>query len=336
LVRGKVTKFKLEAAALQAQPATVEIVHVYRGSQELIGITFTDHYIAVGIGGYSGVPNEYVVKSFEAGEEGIWSLTKVKSELITNTDYRLSFARRARKVDHPRYSQIVTLAEAVEKYTKAKPDEQSKLAEELVQDPAREIGYWIIHTLGDSEAKADRDLLVKWRKKPDLPLSAQIALDEVSCNREREVWFFSPERATMLKGGVSGKADEFHVKRLIGRLDVAMQTDQLRGDKAIELLQIAVLNKEWRKEDRLYSIRSINNIAHRIVDHQAAYDWLFDQMKSNPDIDVRRTAAGAVGSLSLYPKRTKLVEEYSATAKDPEVVKALQEAFNRAKVMDKK
>jgi hypothetical protein len=102
------------------------------------------------------------------------------------------------------------------------------------------------------------------------------------------------------------------------------------------LLQIAVLNKEWRKEDRLYSIRSINNIAHRIVDHQAAYDWLFDQMKSNPDIDVRRTAAGAVGSLSLYPKRTKLVEEYSATAKDPEVVKALQEAFNRAKVMDKK
>ena len=120
-------------------------------------------------------------------------------------------------------------------------------------------------------------------------------------------------------------------------VDMASQHDQLRGDKAFELVQISTSNKDWRNEDRRNAIWFVGLLARRMVDHQATYEWLFEQMRSNPDLDMRRTAAGVVGSLLLQPKRIQAVEDYLATEeKDATIIKNLRAAVKKAKEADKK
>ncbi len=253
-------------------------------------------------------------------------------------DRRLPFICRSRKLDDRRHAQHSLLAEAVEKYANAKPEDQPELSAKLAQDATPELCYWMVRTLGESDAKFAGDLLARWRKKPgDLPLRAQIALDEVLCAKERADWFSTPERTALLKSWVTGKADEYHTQRVLSRLDMASQHDQLRGDKAIELVQISTSNKDWRNEDRRNAIWFVGLLARRMVDHQATYEWLFEQMRSNPDLDMRRTAAGVVGSLLLQPKRIQAVEDYLATEeKDATIIKNLRAAVKKAKEADKK
>jgi hypothetical protein len=336
LVRAKVVTVTPATGWPEGSIATVEVAHVYRGDPGMVGKTFSDRSITLTGGGFASVGPQFHVYKFNVDDEGIWSLARRGDKVHPAVDPRLTFACRSCKASDPRYARIVALAEAVERYMKAKPGDRPALAKALAQDAVPEVGYWVVHTVGASCAKFSTDLLAEWRSKADLPLGAGIALDEVLCTREREGWFFTPERTALLKGWVSGKADEHLTTRVIDRLDIASQRGELRGDKAVELLQAAALNKEWRKEDRLKAIRRACELAHRLVDHQAAYDWLFDQMKSNPDADVRKSAAGAVGSLSTYPKRLKAIEEHLATEKDAEVANALRDAVLRAKEADKK
>ena len=129
---------------------------------------------------------------------------------------------------------------------------------------------------------------------------------------------------------------QYHAQRILNRLDMATQHDELRGDEAIKLIQKSALNKDWRTEDRRNAIWFVGVLARRMVDHQAAYDWLFDQMRTHSDLDTRRTAANVVGSLSLQPKRTQAVEDYLATEKDAAVAKALRDAVKWAKEKDQK
>ena len=138
-------------------------------------------------------------------------------------------------------------------------------------------------------------------------MRAQIALDEVLCAKERADWFSAPERTTLLKSWVTGKADEYHARAVLSRFYSSAQADELCREKAIELNQVAALNKDWRNEDRRMAVNSVGSHARRMVDHQVAYEWLFDQMRNNPDLDTRRVAANVVGSLPPLHEITKNV-----------------------------
>ena len=68
----------------------------------------------------------------------------------------------------------------------------------------------------------------------------------------------------------------------------------------------------------------------------AAIDWVFDQMRTNDNIDLRRAAAGTLTQLPLYPARLKAIEEHLATEKDAKVAESLRAAVKKAKEADKK
>ncbi len=244
---------------------------------------------------------------------------------------------KSRTADNPRHAQEIDLAEAIEKYTKTKPEERAKLAEKLANDTTPEVCYWMVRTIGDSDEKFAGELLDKWRKNVgELPLRSQIALDELNCIKVKEDWYTSGKRTELLKNWVSRKANEHDAYLVLGRLYASYQAFEMRGEAVIEILQLAVGNKDWRKEDRIKAIGSVGYHANRIPDFLAAYDWLFELMKTSPEIEFRRRAAYEVGTLSLYPKRIQAVEDFLTTEKDPEIIKTLRDALKKAKESEKK
>ena len=68
----------------------------------------------------------------------------------------------------------------------------------------------------------------------------------------------------------------------------------------------------------------------------AAIDWVYEQMRANENIDLRRTAAGTLTQLPHYPARLKAIEEHLASEKDAEVAESLRAAVKKAKEADKK
>ena len=238
LVRAKVTA--IDSVTANRSVATLEVVHVYCGPAKLKGRSFRDTQMFAHSAGYPAHAR------FEIGEEGIWVLHADKEKLWLIDCDRLPFRYRSRKADSPEnHPRVVALAEAVEAYAKAKPEDRPALAAKLAQDATPEVGYWMVRTLGDSDEKFALDLLAQWRKKPGgLPLQAQIGLDEVLCAKAREDWVAAPVRTALLESWVTGKADEYHAQRVLSRLSMATQHDELPGE-AIKLIQISALNKDW-------------------------------------------------------------------------------------------
>jgi hypothetical protein len=69
----------------------------------------------------------------------------------------------------------------------------------------------------------------------------------------------------------------------------------------------------------------------RVVD-DAAFDWLFEQIKRGKDVEARRAAAYSVRNfLPLTQTQVEAAEEYVEGEKDKEAADALRAAVNKAK-----
>jgi hypothetical protein len=244
----------------------------------------------------------------------------------------MPFQYRCRKSDNPRYAQVVALAEAIETYSRAKPDEQFSTLRALVKDRTPEVSSWSIRTLGDSNGDTARNLLAGLAAKPDLPLAGQVALDEVQSKKLGEDWLGSEARGKILKSWVTGKADEYDAQLILSRIDMADQTEELPNKQAGEFTRIAAGNKDWPWAARRNAIFFVGLIARRGVDDGPAYDWLFALVRTDRDIEVRRAAAYTIRNhIQLYPSRLKAVEEFLATEPDKEIGEALREAVRKEK-----
>lgn len=331
LVRAKVTS--IDKVTANRSRATLEVVHVYHvssGRAGLMGRSFRDTQMFENMGGSPAHAR------FEIGEEGIWVLRDDQDGLRPTDDDRLPFRYRSRKADSPEnHPRVVALAETVETYAKAKPEDRPVLAETLARNGTALVSYWMVGTLADTDEPFAGELLAEWRKNPaGLPFLGQIALDKVLCARDREArdreeWFSAPERAKLLVGWVSEKRPDLHPGSVVSRLDSATQEGALREDRLLELVRIAASNKDWGLEDRRGAIGLLAR--RRKTDPRPTYDWLFDQIKTHPDVDMRTMAAGVLGGLGFDEKWVRAVEDYLATEKDASIVKALRDAVKWAK-----
>ena len=308
-------------------PATLEIVHVYSGAIDLRGKTFHDWQSAVSAtGGSASAP-------FKVGEEGIWILKGFKNELGPATDPLLPFQYRCRKTENQRYTQIIALAEAIEKAEKSKPDSRISLLRDMVKDRTPEISAWAVRALAASGLMEAWEFLDRLAEipNPDLPLAGQIALDEVLAQRKQDEWLKSKVRAALLRSWVDGKADDYHALLVLQRIDMTAQFGELPNKVAVELARVAAENKDWSKVARLDAFYRVGLIASRGLDDEPAYNWLLEHIRTNRDPDLRRAAAHALaGGIKLYPARVKAVEEQLRTETDKEISRALREAIKAA------
>lgn len=332
VVRAKVKSVgeKLKHGAV---PATFEVVYVYSASGDLVGTTFTDYQYGGPPQQGSGGPPIRNRAPFAVDEEGLWEIQVVTRNGKTEHLPRVL----SRKADNPDgHAAVVAWAERVEKVERAKPDERLALLKKYVEDSSLGMTGWALTRLGELDAADAGEYLGGLAAKPGEKLSVplQITLDEVLIARQGADWQESKPRLAMLRAWVSGKPADKNVGWVLGRIDRSHQRQELTDAVAVELIRTAAENKEWPKESRRYAVLLLGGIAGRCANEDvrtAAYEWVFEQMRANEDIELRRAAADTLPVFPLYPARLKAVEEHLLTETDEKVAARLRAAVKKAK-----
>lgn len=329
---------KIDTSSPKMSVATLEVVRVYVGDSLALGATFQDAHLDMDYNGLSARSPFLTL-----GEEGLWSISKAGDKYVLTKDPNLPCPVRCRDVkgkDGFRYKEMVELAEAVEKVEKEKPEKRLGLLRELIADTTYELAYWAMTAISRSDTADAKRLLDQLANKPDpsFGIGAQIALDQQLCKKQENDWQDSKPRSEMLRTWVSGKKDQHDAGRILSRLYNAHQDHNLADKLAVELWRTAAENKEWPLDTRKYAIWRMDFVVKFSANDEArfaAIDWVYEQMRSNDTIELRRAAADTLSQLPLYPKRLKAIEEHLATEKDERVAEALRAAIKKARENDK-
>lgn len=325
LVRAKVTSVEVVTKG-KVEVAVLEIVHVYSGKPGLRGQTFKDTYREQDLRGRAArFP-------FQLEEEGLWTVwTDAKGVLSPVRDSSLPFRTRSQK-GNPAHADHVKLAEVIETVETGKKGERVEKLTKLTGDAMPDVAAWAVWTLGASDDPAATKFLDGFAAKPDatIPLRAQVAADEVLCRTRQDDWFRVKPRTAMLKAWATGKADKHDAHRVLSRIDLSDQGEQIRNDVACEVVHLAVGNKDWPMEVRRYALTLLGKLGERVVDDSTAFDGLFDVIKNGQGSELRQAAAfSLLKHIRLHQKRRKVVEEYLTSEKDKTVAQALRDAIRK-------
>lgn len=331
LVRGRVERVE-EGIKRESAVATVKIVHIYSGMANLLGKSFTDKYLQIDLRG------DAAHSPFEVGEEGLWTVKQVENDIQLSSRADLPFRHRFRKSNGLRYAPMIRLAEGIEKLESVAVERRVAVFRELAKDITPEVAGWAMATLAASDTADARKYLDALAAKPDptLPIAAQVALDAALSKRDDGDWPQSKQRLAMLRAWVAAKRDEHDGMAILQRVIKAHGNQGLRDSEALELFVAAAGNREWPWYARRFAIMfGVGGVARGGVDNEAAvaaYEWLFDRIRKDADIEVRRAAAYTMrNSVILFPPQIKIIEEYLPKEPDKEVKAALAEAVKNAK-----
>jgi hypothetical protein len=333
LVRGRVTAVG-ERQQSGAVIATIEVVYVYAGPATILKGTFQD--TQRGEGDYNG---RAARSPFTVGEEGLWSIREVKGRLQIDSPGAWPIRYRSRKADNPRHPQAVLVAEVIEKVAAAKLDDRFAILKPLLRNETTEVAAWAMKALGRSEGAAERDYIAGQCQKPDtsLPITVQIALDEVLVERKGTVWQASKPREALLVSWVDGKRGDDEAGQILSRVYMAYQGYALSAKAATELHIAAATNAGYSRASRQRAIGYLGSTARLRGEDEAAFDWLLEFARRGIEIELRRGAAETLRDyFALTPKREKRVEELLRTETDNAVRTALEQALKKAKEREKK
>jgi hypothetical protein len=330
LVQARVKSVEPDANG-RSGTALLEILHVYSGDPKLKGVTFTDEYNRG-----PDARGRAALHTYKVDEEGLWSIHEAgnaKGVYKPVTDRRLPFRIRSLDVPNSRHAEHLKLAEVIESVHVAAEGKQGKMLVVLANDQLPEIATWAVRTLGGSDDPAAGKFLDGFVEKPDATLSppVQIAWDEVLCEKRSE-WPIKETRVKWLTGWVKGKADKDHALRLLSRLHMSHQREELRTAQAVGLVCAAADNTEWPVYARREAIRYAGFFGEESPEDDTAFDCLIGQIKRGKDVEIRRVAAESIRySVRMLPARLKAVEDHMASEKDTEVLASLTRAVRKAK-----
>jgi hypothetical protein len=279
-------------------------------------MTFTDK-----LGRHSVVKTD----AFIPGEEGLWSLTGSDGKLIVVPDKTLPFIGSARKRFHHRYAELLAVANAARVAFEVPPERRSEVLSEYAFSCTPEVSAWAVSAIDATGEKAT-NVLDRLADRADLPAAGQVVLDEALCRRKGDDWAGSDTRDRLLQSWVTGKSNQHDATLVLARLDLSAQLGELPHDRASELTRIAAENKGWPREARLEAVRRVGLVGVRAINDDPAFNWLILQVRTHPDPDYRRKAAGAITWFPLYPARLKAVTEQLMAEKDQEVAALLTKA----------
>lgn len=326
LVRAKVKS--VGEVTKNSSVATLEVVHVYAGEPRLVGQMFRDTQAFEHSAGYPATAR------FEVDEEGIWSLLEESKGLLPRDVPAMPFRIRSRKADNSRHAQAIALAEAVEKYSQAKPDARSAMLQSLALDETPEVSAWAVRsipssTTSDTEVGKILDGLLNEERLPRL---GQIALDEILCERKGKEWQTAETRLKRLRSWVAEKADEFDATASIRRIDLAAQKRQLKDETAVELAQVAARNSKLTTDVRREAMNLIGRIAKATLDYSAPFTFLAAQVEKADEKELRWAAALNIRNfIPLDAEKVKRVQQLADQVTDPDVTTVLKEALAKTK-----
>ena len=210
---------------------------------------------------------------------------------------------------------------------------------ELVRNDTREVAGWAMAALAKSDDPVAGKYLDGLAEKPDptLPVAALVALDEVLAKRKGTEWMASKPRLAQFRSWVDTKQSEEDALSILGCIFDAYRGQHLAGDLAVDYFRTAAENRLWPWSSRRRAIFGVGSIAASGVDNDAAvaaYEWLFDRIRKDDEIEVRWASAYSLRNfVTLFPPQIKAIEEYLPKETDKEVKATLTEAVKKAKEM---
>lgn len=295
--------------------AELKITRVYAGDAGLADAMFTDRL---------GRNLSVKADGFKLGEEGLWSVARSDEKLVVTRDPLLPFPGCARKRLYPRYAELTAVAEAVGSVAATPKERRPRLLTEYALSRTPEVAAWAVIALD-----AGGEPLDKFAARLDVVTAGQVAVDEALCRRRQEDWTESKARDGLLRSWVAGKADSHDAGLILGRIDLSAQKDELTHERAADLSRAAAENARWPRESRLEAVRRVGLSGARAVNDDPAFDWLLLQVRTNPDVEFRRKAAGTLKRFTLTLSRLEALTELLKERDDREVINLLQRAVQQ-------
>lgn len=305
-------------------PATLVVTHVYAGGGKVLGKSFVDWFLSEeGTGLGTTVP-------FRVGQEGIWSLTASKDQLVLERFPELPFIFRSRPEESVRHKQTAALAEVIERYYGLEPSERLPQAKGLVRSAVPEVSVWAVRTLDAHPGPPVTSFFEEEAKKREAPPAGLAALDQALVRRARREWVGSERRTSLLTSLATGDADEYSAHEVLAHLDALSQHDELSGRLATDLYRSAADNRKWRLQSRREAINYLGMFVRRSMNPAGTFTWLWKQVETNPEVELRRAAAAVIArALRLTDAERQLVTARLQKEEDKEVAAALRDAVNK-------
>ena len=315
---------------------TLEITHVYCGTDKLLGNTFVAHSrpeFGQDANGWKIFP------PLQLGEKGIWSLHVSDDKLFGLRCLQYGVSWPSRESENT-YANATALANVIEQVCKTESTEQLDLLQGYAFDRIPEISVWAIHVMSLADPQDRARLFNGLISNIDsLSILRQAALDEVLSGIEDNPWRTSERRLALLNKWVSKAMSKDDAMLVIQRLDIAAQHSVLEGqleDKTIlKLLQTIIGNQGIPPNARQNGIRAVGLIAQHAKDDGLAFEYLIRIIKESEEEEFKIAAAYTIYNFApIDGDRLPIIQSLRQTT-NKKVADALEEALKRPKISDR-
>jgi hypothetical protein len=207
LIKGQTTGRRYEEGGTVL---VVRIQHVYLGAREIQGASF--EVTVYQRGGHGAlVLNE----TPSVGEEGLWLVRvdekekKVEADVVAMQKGCDVVSLPVFATDSLRYRSVEMWAEDVHKVAAVPRDDQIGYVRQLcLATDNYATRAWCVSFIGEHGAEDDLTYLRGLVSQGQVPVRAQLAIDEVLCLRKGKVWYGNKERSVLLERWVSVPLDK--------------------------------------------------------------------------------------------------------------------------------
>jgi hypothetical protein len=331
----------------KSAPATIKVVHVFKGPKDVLGKLFWDSSTD-GASRFANVARP----AFSLGEKGLWTLRGIpdgwtlglegeKPKLVKQaaelriqvyTRLHLGFYRRAREKHTLRFDQVRAVAEAVERFERTPSEERWGVILECASSETPEVSEWAIHKMARAKAEAVDRCLDRLRLDPKLTIGGQVALDEVLCGRREGAWISSPARLKWLDRWFQTGLKEHEASRVFEWLASARQRHKGAEDQAlVKAIMPYVHNRDASVASRRRAIFLAGQTSTGGRDGGLAFLLLADRALNADEQELRIAAAHSLCyHVPLDQDRVDRIRALLPKAKDQETADLLRLALKRS------
>lgn len=306
----------------------LEVTHVFKGPEELVGKKFAAHKRQFQYGG-----GGYFLAPMAKGLAGIYALKS------TNGKLHIAWGWSYTGITLPswegfsdRFKQVEAAAQAIEAVVKARPMKRLSMLKEYARSVTPEVAICAVNIMGSLDDREVRNYLRGLPADKTLTVAAQVAVDEVLSGGDAGVaWQASQRRKHLLGQWVSGETDEYDASVVRTRVDlVAQHPGGLDYETILGLVKTAMENEGMPVSVRRNYLYPLRWIYERSELGDECFGYLVELVSENKHNEIRQGAAYAIRNfVDLDQQRVAVLEQIMAGLKDQQLRQILLEAINQ-------
>jgi hypothetical protein len=307
---------------------TLEIDHVFKGSDDLVGQQCSVHYRRYTYGG-----GGRLMGTLKQGQIGIWALRRLDGKLSVLWPPSIAtegVAIPARKGISKRYWAVKAAAEVIESIVKADSNKRLKLLKKNTRSSTPEVSVVAVNIMAGLNDENLMGYLQGLLSDSKLTIAGQAAIDRVLSGSEgAEVWQNCSERKALLRRWVALELDEYEARTVRTRVDLTAQhPGSLDYETILNVVKTAMANEAMPMAERRNYLFALRCIYERSELGDQCFDFLVELVRDNKHEEIRLGSAYAIRNfVKLDDNRSAALEQVISGLQDDKLVEILTEAI---------